>query len=76
MIFITGDLHGTKEIHKLDKKNFPIGESLTKNDYLIILGDFGLIWNNSKEEIYWRDWLNNKPWTTLFIDGNHGVTRC
>ncbi|MGL4991121.1 MAG: hypothetical protein ACRC57_08200 [Sarcina sp.] len=71
MIFLTGDLHGLKEIHKLDEKNFPIGKTLTKEDYLIVLGDFGLIWNNSKEEINWRDWLNNKPWTTLFVDGNH-----
>jgi hypothetical protein len=71
MIYITGDLHGNIDISKLNTKNFPEQKNLTKSDYLIILGDFGLIWNNSKEEKYWLKWLNSKPWTTLFIDGNH-----
>lgn len=70
-IFITGDIHSNIDIYKLNSNNFPIGKELDKTDYVIICGDFGLVWNNSKEELYWRDWLNNKPWTTLFIDGNH-----
>lgn len=71
MIYITGDLHGEVDISKLNTKNFPIQNNLSKKDYLIILGDFGLVWDNSKQEKYWRDWLESKPWTTLFIDGNH-----
>jgi len=71
VIYITGDLHGEIGIHKLNMRNFPQQKSLTKNDYLIILGDFGLIWNNDVEEKYWQNWLNNKNFTTLFIDGNH-----
>jgi len=74
MVFITGDTHGNIDIFKLSAKKWRIGSSLTKNDYLIICGDFGLIWdlNNSRdEEKHWLDWLTNKPWTTLFIDGNH-----
>jgi len=70
-IFLTGDTHGSKELWKLNSENFPIGRELTKDDYVIILGDFGLIWNNDKEDLYWRKWLNEKPWTTLFVDGNH-----
>jgi hypothetical protein len=50
---------------------FPEQKQLTKNDYVIICGDFGGVWNNSKEEIYWRKWLNDKNFTTLFVDGNH-----
>jgi len=42
---------------------------------VIILGDFGLIWdppnNISKKEEYWLKWLSDKPWTTLTLDGNH-----
>lgn len=46
---------------------------MTKDDFVIICGDFGAIWDKeeSKEEKYYLDWLNNKPFTTLFIDGNH-----
>lgn len=70
-IFITGDLHGEIEISKLNMKNFPEQANLTKNDYLIICGDFGLVWQGGKQEEYWRKWLNSRNFTTLFVDGNH-----
>ncbi len=70
-IFVTGDTHQGLDIRKLNTDNFPIQRELTKDDYLIICGDFGMIWNNGKEEIYWRKWLNTKNFTTLWIDGNH-----
>lgn len=74
MIYLTGDLHGTYDIKKLNNANFPDQKEMCKDDYLIILGDFGLIWNvdgESNEETYWLDWLQEKKFTTLFIDGNH-----
>ncbi|EPY2271283.1 metallophosphoesterase family protein [Clostridium sporogenes] len=71
MIYITGDTHFPNDIEKLNELNFPECKNLTKDDYVIICGDFGAIWNNSKQELYWRELLQNKPWTTLFIDGNH-----
>lgn len=71
MIFITGDLHGDYDIHKLTVKNFPEQKEMTKDDYLIICGDFGLIWDNSRRDLYWRRWLNDRKFTTLFVDGNH-----
>jgi len=72
-VFVAGDLHGHYDIKKLNSSNFPEGKSLTKDDYLIQLGDFGLVFNNHRtnQEQYWLDWLQDKPWTTLFIDGNH-----
>ncbi len=72
-IFLTGDTHIPIDIAKLTSSNFSIGKQLTKDDYVIVLGDFGLIWNiqSDKHELYWTNWLNNKPWTTLFVDGNH-----
>jgi len=72
-IWITGDTHIPIDIQKLTSKNFPEGKDLTKNDYVIVCGDFGLIWKSSEtnDEKYWKKWLNDKPWTTLFIDGNH-----
>lgn len=68
MIYITGDTHGN--YRRFDIFNFPEQIKMTKNDYVIILGDFG-IWHESAEEEYWFNWLEQKPFTTLFIDGNH-----
>lgn len=71
MIFITGDTHCPIDIHKLNKSNFNDND-LTKNDYLIICGDAGLVWyGRNKEDEWWQKWLNKKNFTTLFIDGNH-----
>lgn len=71
-IWITGDIHGNSD--RLSVDIFPEQKEMSKDDYVIILGDFGLVWDykgeNSNEK-YWLDWLNNKPFTTLFIDGNH-----
>lgn len=71
MIYVTGDIHGSLDISKLDSKLNPDLKKATKEDFLIIAGDFGLVWDNSKEDIWWRKWLDRKPYTTLFIDGNH-----
>ncbi|MBV7276055.1 metallophosphoesterase [Clostridiaceae bacterium UIB06] len=71
MIYITGDTHIPNDIKKLDEHNFEEQMKMNKNDYLIICGDFGGIWNNSKEELQWRKWLSERKFTTLFIDGNH-----
>lgn len=71
MIFITGDIHGEYDIHKFSSKQFTMQKRLTRSDYMIICGDFGLLWDGSKSERWWLRWLEQKPWTTLFIDGNH-----
>lgn len=71
MILVTGDIHGEIDIHKLKSKRIYLGRKLTKNDYLIICGDFGLVWQGSADEKYWLKWLEAKPYTTLFVDGNH-----
>lgn len=69
MIYCTGDIHGDPRRFSVD--SFPEQKEMTRDDFVIILGDFGLVWSNSKYEKYWLDWLNNKPFTTLFVDGNH-----
>jgi predicted phosphodiesterase len=70
-IFVTGDIHGDIGIRKLTTRHFPQQEYLSKNDYVIILGDFGCIWNGEPKDKYWLNWLEAKPFTTLFLDGNH-----
>ena len=69
MVLVTGDTHG--EFFRFKSRNFPEGKTLTKDDIIIIAGDFGGIWSQSDEELYWLNWLADKPWTTCFIDGNH-----
>ena len=47
---------------------------MSKEDFVIICGDFGGVWNKdkeSKEETMLLDRLDCKPFTTLFVDGNH-----
>lgn len=65
MIYITGDTHG--EFERFGSHYF----DAAKGDYVIICGDFGNLWDNSNTEKYWRKWLKEKPFTVLFIDGNH-----
>lgn len=69
MIYVTGDTHADW-MSRLNTKAFPEQKEMTKDDYVIILGDFG-IWDNSKREKYNLDWLEKKNFTTLFLDGNH-----
>ena len=76
MIYITGDTHIPIDIKKLNTKNFSEQKTLTKEDYVIICGDFGGVWNGKNEEKYWLNWLKNKNFTTLFIDGNTKILIC
>ena len=72
MIYITGDTHS--DFSRFTEENFPIQSEMTKYDYIIICGDFGGVWTfeeESKREKEALDWLNNKNFTTLFVDGNH-----
>lgn len=76
MIYVTGDIHADPSRFNMD--NFPEQKEMNKNDFVIICGDFGLCWEKeeSDREEYWLNWLEKKPFTTLFCDGNHGATRC
>lgn len=71
-IFVSGDIHG-EPLAALGATHFPQGRHLTKEDVVILLGDFGVIWNNisSKVERYNLKWLSERPWTTVFVKGNH-----
>ena len=90
MIFVTGDTHGhglneycrygspDGFTHRLNDAIFPEQTEMTKDDYVIILGDFGGVWETnrrkfkeSKDEEAALDWLDKRPFTTLFVPGNH-----
>ena len=70
MIYITGDCHQDFERFNIDV--FPEQKEMTKDDCVIICGDFGGVWNRNEEssrEAKLMDWLENRPFTTL------GITR-
>lgn len=71
MIFITGDTHMPIDMGKLSRERFPIQDQLTKDDYVIICGDFGGVWDGRWHDKRCMDDLNARNFTTLFIDGNH-----
>jgi hypothetical protein len=71
MIYITSDLHGAFDINKINPDTFQAGNFLTRDDYLIVTGDFGCVWDGGSSDRFWLNWLKTLPWTTLFIDGNH-----
>jgi len=72
MIYVTGDTHA--EFSRFVSDMFKGQSEMTKEDYVIICGDFGGVWNCNEEsakEKWWMDWFECKPFTTLFVDGNH-----
>lgn len=69
MIYATGDTHA--DFRRFSSQNFPEQKQMSRNDYVIICGDFGGIWDDSKQQKDQLDWLDAKPFTTLWIDGNH-----
>ena len=68
MVYITGDCHC--KFNRFSTKNFPEQKWMTRDDIVIICGDFG-IWNGGSEETWWLKWLSRKSFTIAFVDGNH-----
>ena len=74
-LYFTGDIHA--EPNRLSTKHFPEQKEMTggqDENFVCITGDFGLIWDEgqeSKSEKWNLDWLEKKPFTTLFVSGNH-----
>lgn len=64
------------DIHKINRRQFKEQKTLTREDVLIICGDFGGVWfmpdsKYYKQDKYWLKWLSQKNFTILFVDGNH-----
>lgn len=67
MIFVTGDLHGDfSPLYEFAKSEE--GRVLSKRDFVIVLGDFG-IWHETIEDIKKIDL--ELPFSVMFLDGNH-----
>ena len=89
-LFVTGDLHRT--MYRFSSSRFPQQCMLDKEDYVIVCGDFGFVWDlireekrpweteepiplaekkESRDETERLDWLEEFPFSVLFVDGNH-----
>ena len=68
-IFITGDTHGSFQ-RLFNFQDFDQND-LTKDDFLIICGDFGGIWDGGGRDKKVIESLGRLKYTILFVDGNH-----
>lgn len=67
-IFITGDCHGNfKKFTRKQREKL----NIQPDDYVIICGDFGLLWSDDKGFKYNLDFFANLPFTILWVGGNH-----
>ena len=55
MVYLTGDTHGDIDRFKHGKLRW-----LGKRDTVVVLGDFGFVWDDSKEEQKKLDWLRKR----------------
>jgi predicted phosphodiesterase len=69
MIFITGDTH--RDYKRFSTDSFPEQKEMSKDDYVMIAGDFGIWSGDKKEDRLFNMMLETRTFTTLFIDGNH-----
>jgi len=72
-IILAGDTHGMTDMDKLTDyfEGFEGLGVYTEKDYLIILGDVGILWDGGTGDKKVRSTLESFPVTTLWIDGNH-----
>ena len=66
MIFVTADTHG--EVERFEDKQL---KKIKKGDSLVILGDFGFVWDGSRNEKKALKWLSRRRYQLLFVDGSH-----
>ncbi len=75
MVYITGDMHG--DLERLYDKEF---RKLRRGDILIVCGDFGYIFDGSKQEKEVIKWFAKRKFITAFVEGTHDnldkINRC
>ena len=64
-------------MRRFSDESFPEQKIMSQEDYVLICGDFGGVWHSDRnsaaeslEEAQALDWLENRPFTTLFIPCN------
>lgn len=67
MIYLAADIHGHIRLERLKELLRPY--DVTSSDYLIILGDAGIVWSETEHKEV-QSFYESLPLTTLFVDGN------
>lgn len=78
-IYLTSDTHGQIDLKKITTDGLKMrGIDITSEDYLIILGDWGVVWDRAstqgkikRPDTFLLHWYAEKPWTTIVVLGNH-----
>ncbi len=66
MIWITGDMHGDfSRFKKAPLKNLKAG------DTLLVCGDFGFLWEGTRQEEHILQKISSLKYTVAFVDGCH-----
>ena len=68
-LFLTGDTHG--DFRRFLPESFYEQERLTKEDLVLVCGDMGGVWYGDCRDDEGLDFLERRPFTTLFVVGNH-----
>ena len=66
MVYVTGDTHGD-----FTRFQSPVLKKAGEDDVLIVCGDFGFFWDNSKKEQKLRKKIESLKYTVAFVDGCH-----
>ena len=66
MVYVTGDTHGD-----FSRFQNAVLKKAGQNDIVIVCGDFGFFWDNSKKEQKYRKKLTELKYTVAFLDGCH-----
>jgi len=71
-LFVTGDVHRDYDYYKIRRFREYLKNDLTLDDYLIICGDFGILWDGGAGDNFFINKVYKKfPCTILWVDGNH-----
>ena len=73
MIYVCGDTHGEIDLDKVINyfEDLKMYDTVSKDDYLIILGDVSVCWDGGTGDQEVQRLLNELPVTVLWLDGNH-----
>ena len=66
MLYFTGDIHGDAE--RVSKNALSM---MKTGDTLVICGDFGFVWDNTKKEQNMLKALSRRKYNICFVDGVH-----
>ena len=69
LLWATGDCHGNFE--RFRPEYFPEQAQMTKDDVVVVTGDFGGIWFGDARDDEALGCLESLPFTLAFVDGNH-----